>query len=80
MTSSLKRRVTHMEEDARLYWRTMSRAGKIHLADPSSPELEECFDDMEVLRDYTDWQLLRQCCATALVLIQTKLPPMAKRA
>lgn len=79
MTFLNNRPLTVKEQEARMYWKVMHRAWEVYRQNPHDPELDEACDELEVLRDYTDWPLLRERCVTALAL-NDKLRPYAKRA
>lgn len=66
MTSSSKTRTLAMENELRMYWQLMRRGAELYQADRKDPELDEVRDELEVLRDYTDWPLLRTRCIDAL--------------
>jgi hypothetical protein len=79
MTFSNKKHVQLMQDEAKMFWQISSRAWEVFRENPRDPELDEACDELEVLRDYTDWPLLRQRCVDALAL-NDKLRPYAKRA
>jgi hypothetical protein len=66
MTSSSKKRTMAMEKELQMYWQLMSRSAELYNSETRDPELDEIRDELEVLRDYTDWPRLRHRCVDAL--------------
>lgn len=57
-----------MQAELQHYWKLMSEAWRLFLANPLDPEIDDIVDELELLRDYTDWPMLREKCVRALAL------------
>lgn len=66
MTYFLK--VHTREDELVVYWKLMTEGWDRFKADPLDPELDNIVEDLELLREATDWPMLRTLCTRALVL------------
>lgn len=57
-----------MQAELRHYWKLMSEAWERFLDDPLDPVIDDIVDELELLRDYTEWATLRDRCIRALAL------------
>jgi len=56
------------EQELAVYWRLMHECWDRFATDPLDPEIDDLIDDIELLREYTEWPMLRALCTRALVL------------
>lgn len=66
MTYSDKNR--QREAELRQYWMLAKESWERFIVNPLDPELDNIVDDLDLLREYTDWPMLRTMCTRALVL------------